>query len=479
MTTCATCGRENPSHLTFCQECGQRLGPRIAPPTPPIGLGAEDSSPPYAPPPKDARGATSLGGISPDMPTEVSRPPAFPPPQRRCRVCETDNPGNLRYCTSCGSTLEASAAPATDAPPMRAPSQPPAPIAPARVVDLGGARPSGEARTCQRCRGTVDGGAQFCKFCGAPLGGDASGVAPQAFGHANGRAAPAPVPIAASVAPVPSPSPIGGPAPVAKYGPPPGPAAPAPIAAASGVKRGRLTVIAKSGADGQSYPIGDQLDVGRLEGSIIVGEDPYLSPRHVRIIWNGRTLVLRDLASTNGVYLRLASARDTSKSTANEVAVPLEDQDLILVGQQVLRFELVREAEGGLGPASEHGTLLFGSPASPRYARLTQRTVEGVARDVYYVRKVETVLGRESGDVVFTEDPFLSRRHAAIRITGRDGSALPPGIRPSGNDALRFTLVDLGSSNGTFLRVRGDVELVQGDHFRVGQQLFRVDIGGS
>jgi hypothetical protein len=179
------------------------------------------------------------------------------------------------------------------------------------------------------------------------------------------------------------------------------------------------------------------------------------------------------------VFLRLAPARDTSRSTANEVAVPLEDQDLILVGQQVLRFELVKETEGGLGPAAEHGTLLFGSPASPRYARLTQRTVEGVARDVYYVRKVETVLGRESGDVVFTEDPFLSRRHAAIRITGRDGAALPPGIKPGGGDALKFMLVDLGSSNGTFLRVRGDVELVQGDHFRVGQQLFRVDIGGS
>ncbi|MDB4942461.1 MAG: hypothetical protein JWP97_1995, partial [Labilithrix sp.] len=39
--TCTTCGRENPPHLTFCQECGQRLGPRIAPPTPPIGLGLD------------------------------------------------------------------------------------------------------------------------------------------------------------------------------------------------------------------------------------------------------------------------------------------------------------------------------------------------------------------------------------------------------------------------------------------------------
>ena len=48
---------------------------------------------------------------------------------------------------------------------------------------------------------------------------------------------------------------------------------------------------------------------------------------------------------------------------------------------------------------------------------------------------------------------------------GRAGRHRPP----------TFTLVDLGSSNGSFLRIRGEVDLVPGDHFRVGQQLFRVD----
>jgi pSer/pThr/pTyr-binding forkhead associated (FHA) protein len=258
-------------------------------------------------------------------------------------------------------------------------------------------------------------------------------------------------------------------------------------------------VIAKSGADGPSYPIGDTLDVGRSEGQIIVGEDPYLSPRHVRIAWTGSKLVLRDLASTNGVYIRLVAARDmfAGKAGANappneerapgEVAVPLHDQDLILVGQQVLRFESVKDGEGGFGPATEHGTLLFGSPAAPRYARLSQRTVEGVTRDVYYVRKVETVLGRESGDVVFTEDPFLSRRHAAIRVLGANpaaaraasaGSKAPARSEPD-RDGVQFALVDLGSSNGSFLRIRNEIELVPGDHFRVGQQLFRVDISND
>ena len=142
--------------------------------------------------------------------------------------------------------------------------------------------------------------------------------------------------------------------------------------------------------------------------------------------------------------------------------VLLEDQDLILLGQQVLRFEIVKDAEAGFGAASEQGTLVFGTPAAPRYARLSQRTTEGVSCDVFHVRKPETVLGRESGDVVFPDDPFLSRRHATVRMSDKT-----------------FRLSDLGSSNGTFVRIRGEVMLKHGDEVRVGQQLLRLVLAGA
>jgi pSer/pThr/pTyr-binding forkhead associated (FHA) protein len=138
----------------------------------------------------------------------------------------------------------------------------------------------------------------------------------------------------------------------------------------------------------------------------------------------------------------------------------LRDGDLILIGQQVLRFEVVKDADEGFGARSEHGTLLFGTPAAPRYARLGQVTTEGAVRDVHHLHKAETVLGRESGDIVFTEDPFLSRRHAVVRMRATD---------------RHFTLADLESSNGTFLRIRGEVTIGHGDEIRIGQQLFRVD----
>jgi hypothetical protein len=44
-------------------------------------------------------------------------------------------------------------------------------------------------------------------------------------------------------------------------------------------------------------------------------------------------------------------------------------------------------------------------------------------------------------------------------------------------DPRRFLLTDLGSSNGTFVQVRGEIVVENGDQFRVGQQLFRIDIG--
>lgn len=533
---CATCGRENPPHLTFCQECGQRLGPRIAPPTPPIGLGGDT-----------AAGLDPFGTARP-VPAAAPSAPAATRGPVRCTVCDTENAGGLRYCASCGSPLAnapasgTAPAPPYGAPPAPAPAPipaapygavppapygaPPAPaagaraggqtsaasalgaehapaaaaIAPMRVVDLNAGRePSAAAspRTCPRCRGVVDLHAQFCKFCGSPLG-DVQGASKPVTGPTPIKAPP----VEPAPAPVPAPRPIEppvAPARVVQAVPQPSPSAPniapgpARGATRSPTVRGRLVVIAKSGADGASYPIGDTLDIGRIEGNVVVTEDPYLSPRHVRILWNAGKFVLRDLASTNGVYLRLAPSRDMNaarrgpivrpsgvagEAESSEVAVPLEDQDLILVGQQVFRFEIERSGggtEAGFGPAtasstsgqgstaSEHGTLVFGSPAGARYARLCQRSVEGITRDVYYVRKVETVFGRESGDVVFTEDPFLSRRHAAVRVSGDDPKS------------RRFALVDLGSSNGTFLRIRGDVELVPGDQFRVGQQLFRVD----
>jgi pSer/pThr/pTyr-binding forkhead associated (FHA) protein len=212
-----------------------------------------------------------------------------------------------------------------------------------------------------------------------------------------------------------------------------------------------LAVISQDGSTGQTFWV-DQgsVDIGREEGDIRLGADRFVSPRHARVYCRGATFFLRDLDSLNGVFLRVRESEE------------LQDGDWVLLGSEVLRFGLLSDGEQGLGPAIERGTDVYGSPARPRYACLSERTVEGVYRNVFYISADETVIGREFGDLVFTADSFMSRRHAAIN---RD-----PG-------AGTFSVRDLGSSNGTYLAIRGEVELREGDHLRVGQHLFRFGFG--
>jgi pSer/pThr/pTyr-binding forkhead associated (FHA) protein len=210
-------------------------------------------------------------------------------------------------------------------------------------------------------------------------------------------------------------------------------------------------VIGQDGKPGRDYPIvDDQTDIGREEGSIVLPNDPYVGPRHARLTRRNGRFFVRDLESVNGVYVRLRAAER------------LQHGDLVLIGLEVLRFEVVSDAEKGLSPAVERGTQIFGSPSAVRHMRLCQRTVEGVTRDVYYPTRDEAVVGREQGDIVFTNDPFMSRRHAAIMRDPNNGT---------------FSLRDLGSSNGTYLAIRSERELTPGDHVRIGQHLFRLDVG--
>jgi pSer/pThr/pTyr-binding forkhead associated (FHA) protein len=107
----------------------------------------------------------------------------------------------------------------------------------------------------------------------------------------------------------------------------------------------------------------------------------------------------------------------------------------------------------------QHGVRLRVSGAASWRARLVQRTVEGLVRDVFYMVREEFVMGRENGDRTFPEDVFMSRKHAVVR-----------------RDASGFVLQDLGSSNGTFVQIQGEHVLRDGDQFRIGHHLFRVDI---
>jgi len=68
----------------------------------------------------------------------------------------------------------------------------------------------------------------------------------------------------------------------------------------------------------------------------------------------------------------------------------------------------------------------------------------------------ETFIGRGTCDASYPNDILLAPRHASV--SKREG---------------RVYLKDLGSGNGTFVKLRQEMELTAGDVFLIGRELFR------
>jgi pSer/pThr/pTyr-binding forkhead associated (FHA) protein len=97
------------------------------------------------------------------------------------------------------------------------------------------------------------------------------------------------------------------PAPAPAGAPPVRPVAPAPVPARRKAGRGvptELVVTDPPERRGTTYPIGDELTVGRAGGcAISIPDDTYVSSLHARVYTaNGKVLV-EDLGSTNGTYV--------------------------------------------------------------------------------------------------------------------------------------------------------------------------------
>jgi len=109
-----------------------------------------------------------------------------------------------------------------------------------------------------------------------------------------------------------------------------------------------------------------------------------------------------------------------------------------------------------------HGVALFGSPPREPWGRFVQLVPSGGYRDVRHLAGDEVVLGREEGDIVFRDDAFMSRRHAAVTWDGK-----------------RSQITDLVQLQRHVVRVTGPTALKHGDHVRLGDQLLRIELAGD
>ena len=211
--------------------------------------------------------------------------------------------------------------------------------------------------------------------------------------------------------------------------------------APASVPRGRLILIRPDGSEGGSHAIhdGDNL-IGRGQAPLF-DADAYLSPRHAELSVGPTGVTIRDLQSLNGVFL---------KTTTEEA---LASGDIFRIGQELLRFEVIAPPH-----PLEDGTEVMGTPNPGFWGRLSVIVGRDVDGSAFPLFGEAIVLGRERGDILFPEDGYVSGTHA--RISLRDDQVF---------------LTDLGSSNGTFLRLRNERTVAAGSYMLMGQQLFRLE----
>lgn len=349
-----------------------------------------------------------------------------------CLKCGKENQDHYKFCLGCGAELPRAAAAkafsaatpaqgvpaaAAEAPvvnaagaalpgpvgmPTPVPPAPPqyAPPPAAQAPAPSGAPPAANV-TCPQC-GHVNGTSnRFCASCGYNLA---------AVGGASPSAAPAAV------------------APVATTHP--------PIV---------LTALRADGSEAGTYRLPDvqQITLGRDTGSIFAG-DSYLSPRHATFTRRGAQLSIKDEDSLNGVYLKLRP---------NEPCL-LEFGDLFRIGQEIIRLEELK----GQGRSPDQ-VERFGSPAKGYIGRLALVIGRDTTGNAFPIPERGVHCGRERGDILFSEDGYVSGLHCSI-AKGPDG---------------RIFLTDVGSSNGTFVRLRSEHTVGATDILLMGQQLFRID----
>ena len=216
---------------------------------------------------------------------------------------------------------------------------------------------------------------------------------------------------------------------------------------------GKATLVLERGAgfEGAVFRLsGQEVGAGRTQGAILFPDDGSLAPLHATFLYRDDQLHLRDEGSSGGTFLRLRG-----------LSIPLKPGDLFALGDRLLRF-------GGLLPAAppppSDGTRRLGSPRPNGLAAFVEERLDGGATGRVWLRAGPSLtLGRAGCAINLGDDPFLSQAHAEI-VLDSDGNA---------------KLRDLGSSNGTFVRLppRAERELQDGDVLRIGREVLRVVCG--
>ncbi len=227
--------------------------------------------------------------------------------------------------------------------------------------------------------------------------------------------------------------------------PMPGRETPAPVQASAteSASSARLVLIRPDGSEGGHVEIPDtEVAIGRDAGGFFAS-DPFLSPTHAILRADNANVYVKDAESLNGIFVRIP---------ANE-PVEIRSGQIFRIGQELLLFE---EIDKG-GTASD-GTEKMGSPIEGLWGRIALIVARGRLGNAFPIGNEGLILGRERGNILFPEDGYVSGMHVNIYA-----------------DNDRFYITDLGSSNGTFIKLADEGIYPTGTFLLMGQQLFRID----
>jgi pSer/pThr/pTyr-binding forkhead associated (FHA) protein len=208
--------------------------------------------------------------------------------------------------------------------------------------------------------------------------------------------------------------------------------------------KAKLILIRGEGMDGLSFHLKAEQHVVGRNGQLVFPDDPFVSPKHANFFYRDGKLVVRDEGSLNGVYIRVRGTVDIAAG------------DTFLAGEQLFRLDPMPRASDGQDP---DGTYFYSSPKHPSPFRLTQILQGGAIGMTVCARGTSLQIGREGGDLNFPMDLYMSGSHCRIEEHGG-----------------KFTLTDLNSRNGTYVRIKAERDLAHGDYLFIGRKLLRVEL---
>ena len=185
--------------------------------------------------------------------------------------------------------------------------------------------------------------------------------------------------------------------------------------------------------------------IGRVDGNDVVLPSNSVSRTHARIFVDNNKCYIDDLGSANGVFV------DGSKCTER---TEIRNGSKIRIGEYTLYLEYKDRSELNSGQEILKTQIVSGEQSGYKIVRVG----DNFAGEEFMLSEESNTIGRTEDNYILLSDPSISRNHAKIV-----------------NSNLSYKVVDLNSSNGTFVnnkRIQREQVLQSNDLIRFGNISF-------